>query len=485
MKPKDHEEQLRQFFNNNTLDDQMLLKKYVRKHPTNKMAWYLLGREYDGQGKRGKALYCYGQAGEIYEAFENQTIKVSLESQEALEQLDRRGKRTRWMSRARLAVLLAMVVFGIGYLPAFAPSPEPQIALPALPKDVSLAQVQQTKVYYIAGAKTKERVGAALQEMLIKERINSYAILASGKPTEDGKWISWLQPPDILLSVEGKQDAAQQQIQYHDAESCQCQPTEASKPKSIYQSWKGQREQEVVLRSALDAYSRKNGRPPENLQALNQPHPQNILSGVTPFMEQLYEQEKDQLTGKAAPQGSPSETGTPSTGLPSQGSGSSAASHEPSASGLQSPLKDPLRIIVDKTNHRLALVSGSIIVRSYPVGLGADRTPEGTFEIAEKVRNPNGKSNGDFGSRGMGLSNPLYAIHGTNKPNSIGKDESLGCVRMLKEDIEELFDMAPLGTPVTIGKGLLPSEIKRGEPAFTLPLMSNETNPGKVYKWLD
>jgi tetratricopeptide (TPR) repeat protein len=180
VKPKDHEEQLRQFFNNNTLDDQMLLKKYVREHPTNKMAWYLLGREYDSQGKRGKALYCYGQAGEIYEAFENQTITVSLESQEALKQLDRRGKRRRWLSRARLAALLAMIVFGIAYLPAFAPAPEPemQTALPTLPKDVSLEQVQQTKVYYIAGAKTKERVGAALQEMLIKERINSYAILA-------------------------------------------------------------------------------------------------------------------------------------------------------------------------------------------------------------------------------------------------------------------------------------------------------------------
>ncbi|MEK3909705.1 L,D-transpeptidase [Paenibacillus sp. FSL H7-0331] len=487
MKPKDHEEQLRQFFNNNTLDDQMLLKKYVREHPTNKMAWYLLGREYDGQGKRGKALYCYGQAGEIYEAFENQTITVSLESQEALEQLDRRGKRRRWLSRARLAVLLAMIVFGIAYLPAFAPAPEPetQTALPALPKDVSLEQVQQTKVYYIAGAKTKERVGAALQEMLIKERINSYAILASGKLTEDGKWISWLQPPDILLSVEGKQDAAQQQIQYHDAESCQCVPTEDSKPKSIYQSWMGQREQEVVLRSAIDAYRRMNGKLPENLQALNQPHPQNILPGVTPFMEQLYEQDKAQLTDTVTPQGSPSASGTPTTVPPSQGSGSSGNGQEASASGLQKPLKDPLRIIVDKTNHRLALVSGTIIVRSYPVGLGADRTPEGTFEIAEKVRNPNGKSNGDFGSRGMGLSNPLYAIHGTNKPNSIGKDESLGCVRMLKEDIEELFDMAPIGTPVTIGKGLLPSEIKRGEPVFTLPLTSNETNPGKVYKWLD
>ncbi|NHN31232.1 L,D-transpeptidase [Paenibacillus sp. S3N08] len=485
MKPKEHEEQLKQFFNSNSLDDQIRLKKYVREHPSNKMAWYLLGREYDGQGKKGKALYCFAQSGEIYEAFEKKTINVSMESLQTLEQWDQRGRRRHWLNRLRLMAALILIIAGIAYLPGTLREAE-HIAAPTLPKDVSIAQVQQTKVYYIAGNKTKEVVGAALQEMLIKERVNSYAILANGKKTEDGKWISWLQPPDILLSVEGKEDAAQQQIQYHDAESCHCQPSDASKPQAIYNSWVAQREQEVVLRSALDAYTRKNGKPPEGIQALNQSHPLNILSGITPFMEELYEQQKDQLTDNK-PQGSSPQNPVPNavTSPPNLGTGTQANEAQPVAAGLLKPLTSPLRIIVDKTNHRLALVSGTMIVRSYPVGLGADRTPEGSFEIAEKVRDPNGKSNGDFGSRGMGLSDPLYAIHGTNKPGSIGKDESLGCVRMLQADIEELFDMTPLGTPVTIGKGLLPSEIKRGEPQFRLPLYSTETNPGKVYKWLD
>ncbi|UUZ79959.1 L,D-transpeptidase [Paenibacillus sp. P26] len=141
--------------------------------------------------------------------------------------------------------------------------------------------------------------------------------------------------------------------------------------------------------------------------------------------------------------------------------------------------------MVDKPRHRLAVLSGNMVVRNYPVGLGAERTPEGSFAISEKVRNPNGKSNGDFGGRGMTLSDTLYAIHGTNKPASIGKDESLGCIRMLKDDVEELFDLVPLGTPVTIGKDLIPEQIERSDPPFQLPLYSEETNPGKVYKWLD
>lgn len=67
--------------------------------------------------------------------------------------------------------------------------------------------------------------------------------------------------------------------------------------------------------------------------------------------------------------------------------------------------------------------------------------------------NPNGRDNGEFGSRGMQLSDSNYAIHGTNEPDSIGKDESLGCIRMSRKDVEELFAMVPMGTKVQISQG--------------------------------
>ncbi|OXM84108.1 L,D-transpeptidase family protein [Paenibacillus rigui] len=488
MKTKDHEEQLQHLFQHHLLNDPMYLKTYVRQHPGNKMAWYLLGREYDAQGKRGKALYCYKQAGEIYEAFEEKTITFSPESEESLQQWQRRGKKKRLLSRLRSGVAAMLGAAAILLFPWYSHEslPQQETAANALPQGVTPAQAQQTKVYYVAGGKTKENVGNALQEMLLKERVSSYAILASGKTTEDGRWISWLQPPDIVLSVEGKADAAQQQIEYHDAESCACQPTDPAKPRAIYRSWAEQREQELVARSAVAAYTRLKGAPPASLQELSQPYPNNMLPGATAYMQQLYEQQKEQWVKEAAAMGGaasvPSTTAS-NTSAPTDSGGT--VGKAPAAGGLIKPLTEPMQIIVDKTNHRLALVSGQIIVRNYPVGLGAERTPEGTFAISEKVRNPNGKSNGEFGSRGMTLSDTNYAIHGTNKPSSIGKDQSLGCVRMLQEDLEELFDMAPMGTPVTIGKGLLPSEVKRGTPVFQLPMFSEETNPGKVYKWLD
>ena len=42
------------------------------------------------------------------------------------------------------------------------------------------------------------------------------------------------------------------------------------------------------------------------------------------------------------------------------------------------------------------------------------------------------------------------AIHGTNKPESIGKFASYGCIRMLNQDITDLFERVDVGTQVVV-----------------------------------
>jgi lipoprotein-anchoring transpeptidase ErfK/SrfK len=471
VKAHDHEEQLREFFKHHPVDNPRYLKRYVKEHPANKMAWYLLGKEYAAQGKHGKALYCFTQAGEIYEAFEKQEAPVIADkadrNRQPEESLQRKSnKRFRlivWLRRLTAAAVVVLLM-------AYSPVPDKPSATIDAPKAIPADQLKQTKVYYMTQEKTKENIGAALQEIVVKEAIDSYSILVQGEPTADRRWIRWLKPPNVLLSVEGKADASELHIQYHDASSCDCRPTEPVKARSILEPWMSQQEQELILRSALAAFYRKNSRLPDDVQELNRPYPDNVLPGLTPFMTEKYRQEKAALDANALAMAiNGGERPGPASGQPY----------------LTKPLTEPLQIIVDKENHRLALVSGNIIIRNYPVGLGGDKTPEGEFAITEKVRNPNGKSDGEFGSRGMTLSDTLYAIHGTNKPSSIGLDQSLGCVRMLKEDVEELFDMVPLGTKVTIGRGMLPDEIERSGHPFQMPLFSEETNPGKIYKWLD
>ena len=48
----------------------------------------------------------------------------------------------------------------------------------------------------------------------------------------------------------------------------------------------------------------------------------------------------------------------------------------------------------------------------------------------------------------------LYRIHGTTEPESIGKSVSSGCVRMLNEDVAELFDQVEIGTPGHRARGV-------------------------------
>ncbi|MBP2661234.1 MAG: ErfK/YbiS/YcfS/YnhG family protein, partial [Firmicutes bacterium] len=65
-----------------------------------------------------------------------------------------------------------------------------------------------------------------------------------------------------------------------------------------------------------------------------------------------------------------------------------------------------------------------------------------------------------FGTRFLGLDVPWggYGIHGTNRPWSIGHFISHGCIRLRNNDIEELFEWVPVGTPVRIEGKIIPMQ---------------------------
>lgn len=115
----------------------------------------------------------------------------------------------------------------------------------------------------------------------------------------------------------------------------------------------------------------------------------------------------------------------------------------------QSPRTGP-RITIDLRRLRLYLYSGGTLQSTYSVAAGkaTTPTPPGNWLIVEKQENPGGP----FGTRWMRLSVPWggYGIHGTDNPESIGKAVSHGCVRMLNQEVIEVYDRAPLGTNVKI-----------------------------------
>jgi lipoprotein-anchoring transpeptidase ErfK/SrfK len=63
---------------------------------------------------------------------------------------------------------------------------------------------------------------------------------------------------------------------------------------------------------------------------------------------------------------------------------------------------------------------------------------------------PGGAPNNPMGARALTLNLDEYAIHGTNRPSSIGTYASYGCIRMLNEDIVDLYDQVDVGTRVVV-----------------------------------
>jgi lipoprotein-anchoring transpeptidase ErfK/SrfK len=143
-----------------------------------------------------------------------------------------------------------------------------------------------------------------------------------------------------------------------------------------------------------------------------------------------------------------------------------SASRLRAGSTLKVP-SEPISLLVEKSEYRLYVLLGGVFLKDYTVGIGRDdRTPYGRFTIQSKTKNPQwtdpqtnktfkcGEPGHLIGTRWMGFAGEHgrtgFGIHGTVDPASVGRAESAGCIRMNKDDVEELFDLIPQGTEVTI-----------------------------------
>ena len=63
---------------------------------------------------------------------------------------------------------------------------------------------------------------------------------------------------------------------------------------------------------------------------------------------------------------------------------------------------------------------------------------------------PGGSPDNPMGPRALTLAGGQYAIHGTNKPQSIGTFASYGCIRMYNQDVVDLFERFGIGTDVVV-----------------------------------
>ena len=131
-------------------------------------------------------------------------------------------------------------------------------------------------------------------------------------------------------------------------------------------------------------------------------------------------------------------------------------------------ISGPFHAVVDKSEFRMDLYMGSapelVYVASYPVGLGEfNSTPTGVFEVRpnSKLINPEWRNpytrelfasndpQNPIGERWIGLQGVEehnrdfsgYGIHGTIEPETIGRQSSMGCIRMRPEDVDVVYEV--------------------------------------------
>jgi len=130
----------------------------------------------------------------------------------------------------------------------------------------------------------------------------------------------------------------------------------------------------------------------------------------------------------------------------------------------------PGDIVINTHENRLYFVLGGGQAVMYRVATAKKGFEwQGTNQVSSKVKWPEWRPPVDMrkrrpelpaymaggpanplGARAIYLGSSIYRIHGTNEPSSIGKAASSGCIRMLNEDVTELYSHVKIGARVTV-----------------------------------
>jgi lipoprotein-anchoring transpeptidase ErfK/SrfK len=143
----------------------------------------------------------------------------------------------------------------------------------------------------------------------------------------------------------------------------------------------------------------------------------------------------------------------------------------------------PGTVIVDTQNTYLYYVLGGGQAIRYGIGVGREGfTWSGVKTVERKSEWPDwtpppemiarspylprfmaGGVTNPLGARAMYLSGSFYRIHGTNAPSTVGSRATAGCIRMVNDDVIDLYDRVKVGTKVVV----LPDVERRASAGFS------------------
>jgi lipoprotein-anchoring transpeptidase ErfK/SrfK len=157
-------------------------------------------------------------------------------------------------------------------------------------------------------------------------------------------------------------------------------------------------------------------------------------------------------------------------------------------------------IIIDTTNKFLFLTLGGGKSLRYGIGVGREGfTWAGSERVSRMAEWPDwhppaemierqpylprmmaGGAGNPLGARALYLGKTLYRIHGTNQPSTIGSNVSSGCIRLLNEDIEDLYSRVQVGTRVVVlpaAQPAVPTAQAPAVPAAPAPMHVGSNGP--------
>jgi LysM repeat protein len=123
-------------------------------------------------------------------------------------------------------------------------------------------------------------------------------------------------------------------------------------------------------------------------------------------------------------------------------------------------LRGPFEAVVDLTRCEMTLLLGGRYAGRFTIGVGRDRANlEGAFVVRDKKSNPiyfgpdrviaADDPTNPLGERLLDLGNQM-GIHGTDSPKNIGTSDGRGTIRLSQRDVEDVYDILSIGSPVTV-----------------------------------
>lgn len=190
------------------------------------------------------------------------------------------------------------------------------------------------------------------------------------------------------------------------------------------------------------------------------------------------------LVAHAAPEALPMQGGVWQARRPAQGQQYAALTPQPAARAIVKEIDPQFRrqsvsyngphgpgtIIIDTPNRFLYLVQPGGTAMRYGIGVGRPGFEwAGVKSITRKAEWPDwrppaqmlkrrpdlphfmkGGEDNPLGARALYLGSSLYRIHGTNEPHTIGEAVSSGCIRMVNDDVIDLYGRVRVGTRVIV-----------------------------------